>query len=89
MTKNIWFLNGGRGSGRTFRFLCETYKNKIAALQHKVDTLQGEADSVREEQLTRAIKIIKEMLSILPKENIEGIYEVTEIAEQFLREVDK
>ena len=38
------------------------------------------------EQLTKAKKIIKEMLSILPKENIEGVYEITEEAEQFLRE---
>ena len=30
-------------------------------------------------------EIIKEMLSILPKENIEGVYEITEEAEQFLR----
>ena len=34
----------------------------------------------------KAKKIIKEILSILPKENIEGIYEITEEAEQFLRE---
>ena len=33
----------------------------------------------------KAKEIIKEMLSILPKENIEGIYEITEEAEQFLR----
>ena len=38
------------------------------------------------EQLAKAKEIIKEMLSILPKENIEGIYEITEEAEQFLRE---
>ena len=38
------------------------------------------------EQLTKAKEIIKEMLSILPKENIEGIYEITEEAEQFLKE---
>ena len=30
--------------------------------------------------------IIKEMLSVLPKENIEGIYEITEEAEQFIKE---
>lgn len=35
-------------------------------------------------QLTKAKEIIKEMLNILPKENIEGIYEITEKAEQFL-----
>ena len=33
----------------------------------------------------RRKEIIKEMLSILPKENIEGVYEITEEAEQFLR----
>ena len=37
------------------------------------------------EQLTKAKELIKEMLSILPKENTEGIYEITEEAEQFLR----
>lgn len=40
-------------------------------------------------QLTKAKEIIKEMLSILPKENIEGVYEITEEAEHFLREVEK
>ena len=39
------------------------------------------------EQLTKAKELIKEMLSILLKENIEGIYEITEEAEQFIREV--
>ena len=37
------------------------------------------------EQLAKAKELIKEMLSILPKENIEGVYEITEEAEQFLR----
>ena len=35
----------------------------------------------------KAKELIKEMLSILPKENIEGIYEITEEAEEFIREV--
>ena len=39
-----------------------------------------------QKQLVRAKAIIKEMLSILPKENIKGVYESTEEAEQFLRE---
>ena len=33
----------------------------------------------------KAKELIKEMLSILPKENIEGVYEITEEAEQFLK----
>ena len=41
------------------------------------------------EQLTKAKEIIKEMLSILPKENIEGVYEITEKAEEFIREAEK
>lgn len=42
-----------------------------------------------QKQLVRAKAIIKEMLSILPKENIEGIYEIAEEAEQFLRELEE
>lgn len=38
----------------------------------------------KDAQLIKAKEIIKEMLSILPKENIEGVYEITEHAEQFL-----
>ena len=38
------------------------------------------------EQLTKAKAIIKDLLSVLPKENIEGVYETVEAAEQFLRE---
>ena len=37
-------------------------------------------------QLSRAKEIIKNLLQVIPKENIEGVYEVTEEAEQFLRE---
>lgn len=42
----------------------------------------------RDKQLTRAKGIIKDLLKCLPKENIEGIYEVTEEAEQFINEVE-
>ena len=33
-------------------------------------------------------EIINDLLKCLPKENIEGVYEVTEAAEQFLRDTD-
>ena len=39
-------------------------------------------------QFAKAKELIKEMLSILPKENIEGIYEITEKVEQFLRKLE-
>ena len=47
------------------------------------------ANEQKAAQLTKAKEIIKEMLSILPKENIEGVYEITEEAEQFLRELEE
>ena len=42
-----------------------------------------------DEQLIKAKEIMREMLRILPKENIEGVYEITEEAEQFLRELEE
>ena len=39
MNNSKWFLNGGRGSGRGFRLLCETYENKIADLEKENERL--------------------------------------------------
>ena len=41
------------------------------------------------ERLIKAKEIIKDLLQCLPKENIEGIYEITEETEQFLRELEE
>ena len=46
-------------------------------------------EEYKDPQLTKAKELIKEMLSILPKENIEGVYEITEEAEEFLKEVEE
>ena len=35
MKNKKWFLNGGRGSGRTIRFLCEIYENRISELEKR------------------------------------------------------
>lgn len=52
MNKNKWFLNGGRGSGRTIRLLCETYENKIADLEDKLANadyqLEGRDNEIKE-----------------------------------------
>lgn len=40
------------------------------------------------QQLTKAREIIRDLLHVLPKENIEGVYEATEAAEEFLRNGD-
>ena len=57
-----------------------------------IQELKKELNSMlvsKNQQFTKAKEIIKEMLSILPKENIEGVYEITEEAEHFLREMNK
>ena len=59
------------------------YNNKLKARLEQVERLKQE-----NKKLIKAKEIIKEMLSILPKENIEGIYEITEEAEQFLRKCE-
>ena len=40
MNKNKCFLNSGRGSGRSFRLLCETYENKIAELEVQIEKMK-------------------------------------------------
>ena len=36
--------------------------------------------------LIKAKELIKDLLKVLPKENVEGVYEIIEAAEQFLRD---
>ena len=45
-------------------------------------------NDIYNENFTRAKEIIKNLLQVLPKENIEGVYEATEAAEEFLRNGD-
>ena len=54
-----------------------------------IQELKKELNSMmvsKNQQLIKAKEIIRDLLQVLPKENIEGIYEITEEAEQFLRE---
>ena len=70
----------------------KSYKDENAELKDKLEVLIAVGNTCTKglnKQLTKAKELIKEMLSILPKENIEGIYEITEEAEQFLNEVEK
>ena len=62
-------------------YTSRVYNNKLKARLEQVERLKQES-----KKLIKAKEIIKEMLSVLPKENIEGICEITEEAEQFLRE---
>ena len=66
---------------------CEKeYENKC--LSQKIVYIKELKEDIAEhdKQLIKAKEIMREMLRILPKENIEGVYEITEEAEQFLRE---
>ena len=82
----------------------ESYKKKLQNLKKKMRNLtvkwteinfvilaQTQLTDVSEmkKQFTKAKELIKEMLSILSKENIEGIYEITEETEEFIREVEE
>lgn len=65
----------------------KSYKDENAELKNKLEVLIAVGNTCTKglnKQLTKAKELIKEMLSILPKENIEGIYEITEEAEQFI-----
>ena len=80
MTKNKWFLNGSRGSGRTIRLLCETYENKIADLEKENAELKKKnldaQDAVTMQMYTnRANKEIADKQLAKAKELISGLNE--------------
>lgn len=60
MNKNKWLLNGGRGSGRTFRLLCETYENKIADLEEKLANADYQLEG-RDNEISELEAQIKKM----------------------------
>ena len=79
--------------------VCDHYKNvfeenanlklKLEVLEEQVPWKDIKCKSEVIGKLSKAKEIIKDLLQVLPKENIEGIYEVTTEAEQFLREVEE
>lgn len=76
-----------------YRYSCvnatdRCFRNEIGCPCEKYKSYKDENAEMKK-QLTKAKELIKEMLSILPKENIEGVYEITEEAEEFLKEVEK
>ena len=73
MNRNKYCYSCVNATGRCFR-------NEIGCPCEKYKSYKD-----LNKQLTKAKEIMREMLRILPKENIEGVYEITEEAEQFLR----
>ena len=66
------------------------YAKEVSNVTIEQAYLDGQKDlnDIHSNNLTRAEAIIKDLLKCLPKENIEGVYEVTEAAEEFLRNGD-
>ena len=66
------------------------YAKEVSNVTIEQAYLDGQKDlnDIHSKNLTRAEAIIKDLLKCLPKENIEGVYEVTEAAKEFLRNGD-
>ena len=66
------------------------YTKEVSSVTIEQAYLDGQKDlnDIHSKNITRAEAIIKDLLKCLPKENIEGVYEATEAAEQFLRDID-
>ena len=80
-------------TGQVLKMTKDEMKNRISMALKDPELQQGfeiickeNAELKAQKQLTKAKAILKEVLTILPKENIEGIYEIAEEAEQFLKE---
>ena len=82
--------------GKDRNGICDHFKDifdENAELKLKLDALEGQTPwkDIKDKsevigKLTKAKEIIKDLLQVLPEENIEGIYEITEEAERFLKE---
>ena len=65
-----------------------TYEELSDEQQEKAYDFKEGAEFGYNKAMNEAKGIIKDLLYCLPKENIEGVYEVAEEAEQFLSEVE-
>lgn len=68
--------------------LIDRYKTRLSVprIMHITQDVFHKNLSVKYHPELHPKQIIKDLLKYLPKENIEGVYETTEAAEQFLRE---
>lgn len=66
--------------------LIDRYKNfmSVPHIMHVIQDVFHKTLSIK----YHPEEIIKNLLQVLPKENIEGVYEATEAAEEFLRDTD-
>lgn len=70
--------------------LIDRYKTRLSVhrIIHVAQDVFHKTLSIKYHPELHAKEIIKNLLHVLPKENIEGVYEATEAAEQFLRDID-
>ena len=70
--------------------ILDRYKNRLSVprIMHVAQDVFHKTLSVRYNPELHSKEIIKNLLQVLPKENIEGVYEATEAAEEFLRDGD-
>lgn len=70
--------------------IVDRYKNRLSVprIMHVAQDVFRKTLSVRYNPELHSKEIIRDLLKCLPKENIEGVYEATEAAEEFLRDTD-
>ena len=70
--------------------IIDRYKNRLSVprIMHVAQDVFHKTLSVKHNPELHSKEIIKNLLQVLPKENIEGVNEATEAAEEFLRNGD-
>ena len=70
--------------------IIDRYNNRLSVprIMHVAQDVFHKTLSVKHNPELHSKEIIKNLLQVLPKENIEGVYEATEAAEEFLRNGD-
>ena len=70
--------------------IVDRYKTRLSVprIMHVAQDVFRKTLSVRYNPELHSKEIIRDLLKCLPKENIEGVYEATEAAEEFLRDTD-
>ena len=70
--------------------IVDRYKTRLSVprIMHVAQDVLHKTLSIKYHPELHAKEIIKDLLKCLPKENIEGVHEATEAAEEFLRNGD-
>ena len=74
--------------GEELQEIVDRYKTRLSVpcIMHVAQDVFHKTLSIKYHPELHSKEVIKDLLKCLPKENIEGVYEATEAAEQFLRD---